>query len=76
MTKEEKLEKLRDIRDTGILSVSIDGQTITYRSLAELNQAIELLERSSSIKKRAVPTMDMSGYLNSREEGFTRWSRW
>jgi len=44
-TNEEYLEKLYEVRNSGILTISIDGQTITYRNMAELERAIAVLEK-------------------------------
>jgi hypothetical protein len=63
MTDQEKLEKLKEIKASGILNLSIDGQSITYRSMDELNQAIDELSRPR--RSRATPTYVRSGYLDN-----------
>lgn len=51
-TTAEYLEKLYEVRNSGILTLTIDGQTITYRSLKELNDAIAMLEKPGRTQKR------------------------
>jgi hypothetical protein len=48
-----RLERLEKMRDSGVSSTSVDGVQTTFRSMADLNQAILILKRQLGlIRKR------------------------
>ena len=46
-----RLARLRTMRDSGVTSMSHDGVQTSFRSLADLNQLIQQLERQLGIRK-------------------------
>lgn len=49
-----KLEDLEDLLDTGLLSTVVDGQQVTFRSQAEIQQRIHAIKvRLGRAKKRS-----------------------
>ena len=46
-----QLTRLRTMRNSGVTSMSHDGVQTSFRSLAELNQLIQTLERQLGIRK-------------------------
>lgn len=52
------LDNLRDMAASGITEASYDGKTIKYRSMAELQQAIRIVEGAigQSISRQHYPT--------------------
>lgn len=67
-TKRDKLAALTDAIDTGAKTITLDGQTVTYRSLAEMRDVQRSLEQDiagGALKRR--PTMfDVSNSLRGR----------
>tara|TARA_R110000765_G_scaffold307467_2_gene401293 strand:+ start:682 stop:891 length:210 start_codon:yes stop_codon:yes gene_type:complete len=67
-TNADKLSALTDAIDTGAKTITLDGQTVTYRSLAEMRDVQRSLEESvnsGALKRR--PTMfDVSNSLRGR----------
>lgn len=59
-----KLAQLKAIRDSGALSTSVDGVSTTFRSTAELQQAIIRLETELGI--RAVKVRSRSVFMGHR----------
>lgn len=51
-TKAEKLAALEDAIDEGVLSVTFNGRTITYRSLQEMEQIRDRLIKSADSASR------------------------
>lgn len=50
--KQARLELLRKMRDSGVSSTSVDGVSTTFRSMAELQEAIKILEQDLGIRKK------------------------
>lgn len=44
-TNTEKLDALKDAIHSGATSITLDGQTVTYRSLAEMERIVLKLEK-------------------------------
>ncbi len=58
---EERLNRLVTARDSGVLRVEVDGQVVQYRSLNELERAIQ-----------AVQTEIFGGGIVTRQAGYSR----
>jgi hypothetical protein len=50
--KQARLELLRKMRDSGVSSTSVDGVQTTFRSMADLQEAIKILEQELGIRKK------------------------
>jgi hypothetical protein len=60
MTDAEKLAELESAMQSGVASISVDGKTISYRSLAEMALALDMLKR----KTRTVISMAVNPYFD------------
>lgn len=50
----ERLENLRKLRDLGVTSNSVDGESTTFASPADLQAAINRLERQLGLRRPQV----------------------
>lgn len=59
------LDRLKSALAKGVTSVEVDGQRITYRSVAELRQAISMVE--SELQAATTPSVTLSFASFSRD---------
>ena len=58
----QRLQNLIELRDSGLNSTTVDGVTTTFRSQADLERAINRLQRETGKKTRPIARSVFQGH--------------